>query len=298
MRLPVRIGLTQSNLHRAEEYLLDISHPKSPNYGKFWTSEDVIAAFQPSENAVQAIRDWLASHDITDVTHSDNKGWLAFDAPASTVEKLMKAEFYEHEDKVTGGVIPACDKYHVPAKVQEHIDYITPGTKLMAPVTGDTDLVQKRGEKAPRRFKFGQSVRHDIDAEVKDMILQDVNSLTTCDVAITPACVAALYNITSGTLASPNNSLGIFESELQFWDQEDLDLFFANFSTDIPVGTHPLNEDVDGGVAQTNRTALAGGESMLDLLLAYPIIYPQTITVLNVDDLHYQTWENDTYTVS
>lgn len=30
--------------------------------------------------------------------------------------------------------------------------------------------------------------------------------------------------------------------------------------------------------------------------LAYPIVYPQTITVWNVDDLHYQTWANDTYT--
>lgn len=30
--------------------------------------------------------------------------------------------------------------------------------------------------------------------------------------------------------------------------------------------------------------------------LAYPIVHPQTITVWNVDDIHYQTWENDTYT--
>lgn len=247
---------------------------------------------------MQSIRDWLASHDITDVTHSDNKGWLAFDAPASTVEKLLKTEFFEHEDQVTGGVIPACDRYHVPAKIQEHIDYITPGTKLLAPVTSDSDLTQKRGEATSRRFKFGQSVNHDISPEVKSKILLNAGDLSTCDVAITPACVAALYNITSGTLASPNNSLGIFESELQFWDQKDLDLFFANFSTQIPIGTHPINEEIDGGVAQTNRTALAGGESMLDLLLAYPIVYPQTITVLNVDDLHYQTWENDTYTVS
>jgi tripeptidyl-peptidase-1 len=31
--LPVKIGLTQSNQHRAEEYLLDVSHPLSANFG-------------------------------------------------------------------------------------------------------------------------------------------------------------------------------------------------------------------------------------------------------------------------
>jgi len=32
--LPVRIGLVQSNLHKAEEYILDVSDPYSPNFGK------------------------------------------------------------------------------------------------------------------------------------------------------------------------------------------------------------------------------------------------------------------------
>lgn len=32
--LPVRIGLTQRNLHRAEEFVLDIADPTSPNFGK------------------------------------------------------------------------------------------------------------------------------------------------------------------------------------------------------------------------------------------------------------------------
>src|ERR1700753_2931430 len=31
--LPVKIGLTQSNLHLAEEYMLDVSDPRSPNFG-------------------------------------------------------------------------------------------------------------------------------------------------------------------------------------------------------------------------------------------------------------------------
>ena len=108
--------------------------------------------------------------------------------------------------------------------------------------------------------------------------------------------------------------MGIFEAELQYWDQHDLNSFFTNF-TRIPNGTHPINNEVDGGVAQTHDVAIAGGEAMLDLDMAYPIgqirqisveflqvvlisfaVYPQTITVWNVDDIYYQTFPNDTYT--
>ncbi len=90
--------------------------------------------------------------------------------------------------------------------------------------------------------------------------------------------------------------MGIFEAELQFWDQEDLDLFFTGYAPWIQNGTHPIDYNIDGGVAQTDNVTEAGGEAMLDLQLAYPIAYPQSITVWNVDDLNYQTWANDTYT--
>lgn len=31
--LPVRIGLKQRNLENAEQYIFDVAHPSSPNYG-------------------------------------------------------------------------------------------------------------------------------------------------------------------------------------------------------------------------------------------------------------------------
>lgn len=37
--LPVRIGLTQRNLHKAEDFIMDVSDPKSPNFGQFQTSQ-------------------------------------------------------------------------------------------------------------------------------------------------------------------------------------------------------------------------------------------------------------------
>ncbi|KAI0141705.1 putative protease S8 tripeptidyl peptidase I [Xylariaceae sp. FL1272] len=282
-RLPVRIGLTQSNLDNAPDYLLDVSHPGSQNYGKLWTADEVIATFQPSDAAVKSVRDWLAAHGIFDVTHSDNKGWLAFDAPASKVESLLRTQYHEFEDTITGGVMPAADKYHVPQSVQRHIDYITPGIRLMAPVESSTADSRKQGlkKRAHRNPSFALKSRPRTENSRK----------------VTNAAPSRLPdNIPKGKLAHPSNSMGIFEAELQFWDQIDLDLFYANYTKWIPKGTHPVDRNIDGGQAETDDISLAGGESMLDLDLAYPIVYPQTITVFNVDDLHYQTWANDTYT--
>lgn len=39
--LPVRIGLTQSNLDSGYDLLLDVADPTSKNYGKHWTHTQV-----------------------------------------------------------------------------------------------------------------------------------------------------------------------------------------------------------------------------------------------------------------
>lgn len=55
-------------------------------------------------------------------------------------------------------------------------------------------------------------------------------SLAICDIAITPGCVKALYNITNPTTAVAGNQLGIFESIGDTYAQEDLNLFFLTLA--------------------------------------------------------------------
>jgi tripeptidyl-peptidase I len=296
--LPMRIGLVQSNLDKAHDYLMDLSHPGSANYGQHWTSEQVIDAFKPSDDTVDTVKQWLADAGIKGVVQSDNKAWLAFHPTVAQAEELLQTEYFEYEDRQSGGIMPGCDQYHVPMHIQQHIDYITPGIKLMAPHTDPPtsgNLKKRQGwPHRPQWHHRPHGPKHHYPPGPPPY--SNSSDLSTCDVAITPACVAALYHIPPGHSAHPGNSMGIFEAELQFWDQEDLNLFFTNFTHWIPNGTHPIDRNIDGGVASTTNISEAGGEAMLDLELAYPIVYPQTITVWNVDDLHYQTWANDTYT--
>lgn len=128
--LPMRIGLTQNNLHKAHDWLNDVSHPTSLNYGHHWTQQEVIEAFKPSDESFNSVMNWLTSSGISAkrITHSDNKQWLAFDATVVEAESLLHADYHEYEHR-SGTSMIGCDEYHVPKRVSKHVDYITPGVK-------------------------------------------------------------------------------------------------------------------------------------------------------------------------
>jgi tripeptidyl-peptidase I len=142
----------------------------------------------------------------------------------------------------------------------------------------------KRSNKFTRPRKF---------QAVDGLFGSGAGDLANCDVQITPDCVAALYEIPpSNPTVSPNNSLGIFE-EGDYYAQEDLNLFFRNLSSNIPQGTHPIPAFIDGAEAPV-KVSEAGGESDLDFELAFPIIYPQTITLFQTDDSNYASDDTPT----
>ncbi|TVY22058.1 Aorsin [Lachnellula arida] len=242
--------------------------------------------FAPAQATIDTVKEWLTDFgiDATRITNSDNKGWLAFDATASEAEALLHAKYHYYED-AEGYLTPACESYHVPRDIQEHIDYITPGVKLLAP--------RKRAHDK-RRVAISSSQGDATIAPLKVLYPPDLNitaagELATCDKSITPACIRALYDIPE-TPEYPNgnprsdNSLGIFE-EGDFYAQADLDLYFSSFAPRIPTGTHPTLASIDGGKAPV--PVFEAGESDLDLEIAYPLIYPQKITLYQTDDRQY-----------
>lgn len=71
--------------------------------------------------------------------------------------------------------------------------------------------------------------------------------------------------------------MGVFE-EYDAFSQQDLDLFFKNFAPNVPQGTSPQVDSVDGGTAPVKASSVRnGGESDIDLDLTYSLIYPQTV---------------------
>lgn len=59
--LPIRIALTQSNLDKGYDHLMQVSDPHSGDFGKHWTLEEIHDYFAPSAETKGAVRAWLES---------------------------------------------------------------------------------------------------------------------------------------------------------------------------------------------------------------------------------------------
>ena len=133
--IPIRIALRQSNLDHGYNYLMDVSHPESLNYGKHWSAKEAHDFFAPPDTSMNIVEDWLQSRGIKDedVLHYDNKGWLAVDMTVAQAEELLSTEYYEYD--VLGDSRIGCDSFSIPRHVSPHVDFIKPGVVLSNPVT-------------------------------------------------------------------------------------------------------------------------------------------------------------------
>ncbi|TGJ88447.1 hypothetical protein E0Z10_g268 [Xylaria hypoxylon] len=320
--LPVRIGLKQINLMDGHHLLMDISNPESENYGKHLSAEEVVDFFAPLESSVQAVRSWLveAGIDAHTISQSSNKQWVQFDAPVDQVEDLLMTNYHIWEHKTTGAKDIGCDAYHVPKHVRPHIDYITPGVKLMGnggahqkhkfrrdadsdnklpslsqPVDSrDVEgMMSKRSRVRPSSSKqmgpkFQGPLRFAEPVRPEDILSGNLTLAQGCDTYMTPDCIRLLYGIPKGTTKHADNKMGIFQSLSEHYTQQDLDNFFWAFTDNIPNGTHPELLSVDGGEGATTELYDAGTEANLDFQMAYGLIWPQEPALFQVDDEWYQ----------
>ena len=290
--VPVRIGLTQSNLDRGPFMLDEVSNPSSPKYGQHYSVEEVNDIFAPSQESVDAVQAWLHRSIHPDrITQSVNKQWLQVDASIGEVEALVGTEYYHYEHLSTGKSNIACDEYSLPDHVIPHVDYITPGLKLLTPSFNrheDPKDLEKRifGVTAHGKKPILPPVKKPLPMALP--VLLDLALDAICQKAIIPECIATMYNITKPTKANPDNKLGIFEDLNDKYSQTDLNEFFAVLAQNIPIGTHPVLESIDGATAPVAVNS-AGVESDLDFQISYPVIYPQNSILFQTDDDVYET---------
>lgn len=306
---PVRIGLTQQNLHRAEEFLNEVSHPESKLYGQHWGPEKIAATFAPTQETMDVVRTWLheSGIDPARVKMSQGNTWMIFNATAAEAESLLKTEYhlYQHEE---GHRHIACHEYSIPGHLTDHIDFVTPTVhfdkRIGAPrkqLKQDKDLpaplqaLNRRTEELQKRLLLGVADTKPIGkmgspedasnpkqgADIKNALM----TLENCDTMITTQCLQALYNFAPGSKSATNNTLGVVEYTPQAFLQTDLNMWFKEFQPK-QANMVPIVNLIDGAVVQqTNQSFAFNGESALDLEFAMALVNPQQVTVYQVGDL-------------
>ncbi|KUJ19485.1 subtilisin-like protein [Mollisia scopiformis] len=278
--IPMSIGLTQSNLDQGYEFLMDVSHPESQNYGKHWSMQKIKETFAPSPATIEAVKSWLIESGIEQERHklSNSLSWIRFNVTVEEAESLLKTEYSIYENTNTGKEHLACEDYSVPAHIQEHIDFITPTIHFDATVKKEkkTRDLQTRAMKVKPTKLIMPGPDTVPQPEVK-------YTLANCYEYITPDCLRALYNFTNGTLAQ--SSYGIVEYTPQAYLQSDLNLFYSNLQRQIASGTAPTIDLIDGATVQTSTQSFDdNGESDLDLQYAIALVYPQKVTLYQTGD--------------
>lgn len=158
--------------------------------------------------------------------------------------------------------------YHLPKHVREHVDYITPGVKL-TPVVKRSVRTKRNSPWVPKPpshlpYPWSGSSPHWIP-EAASSLPADLRG---CGQNITPPCIKALYQIPNATLASPDNSLGLYEQG-DYFSKSDIDLFFAKYAPYVPQGTYPIPALINGAeFGVPANSSLNTGESDIDIDMA------------------------------
>ncbi|MCJ1325361.1 hypothetical protein MMC10_002024 [Thelotrema lepadinum] len=253
------IALAQADINLGAHYLEDISNPKSANFGKHWTSQQVKDAFAPSDTTSSAVQTWLTDAGISkdSLTTSTSGGYVKFDATVKQIESLLNTNYHVYKHLDSGKEHIGCDNFQLPSSLKAHIDFIKPTISF------------------PRSFSKHTGAKSTV---VKSKALQNRAIDPSCTSNVTPDCIKSLYNIPSNTTAHTGNNIGIVEFG-ETYDQEDLDQFYSEYAKNIPAGTGPTNDLIDGATAPVKQGS-QGTETMLDLDIAFPIVYPQGVTLI------------------
>ena len=297
--LPMRVALTQSNLDKGDDFLMEISHPESEKFGQHWSAQRIAETFAPSQESVDSVTEWLKSAGISPerISRSQSLGWLTFDATISEAENLLKTEYHIYKH-ASGKPHVACSKYHIPEHLGRHVDFITPTVHFDTKIPQAAVNLKANGKREVPTAAIGTPVKQkaalgigspnsgSLPKKGADINIQGIlDELKNCNKYITPNCLRALYEFPPGFTANPKNSYGIVEYTPQAYLQGDLDLFFANFSK-AQVQRTPILDSIDGGVDQTSAQGFQyNGESDLDLEYAMSLVNPQKVTLYQVGDL-------------
>ncbi|KAI9001568.1 subtilisin-like protein [Trametes punicea] len=281
--MPLRIGLIQSNLHALEEYLLDVSHPESANYGNHWSPAKVAETFRPSAESVDAVRGWLVESgiDAERVRLNPSGGWLVANVTVAEAEELLGTEYFVYEHAESGHEQLGCGTaYHLPEHVSKHVELVTPTLHFDAKVKH-----RRAGEKRSVKSKVGSPGSGPVSLKTTGKLNNIFNQLEHCDEQITPICVRALYSFVYSPVATEKNSIGIVEYTPQVYVPSDLDMFFANFSPS-QVGERPTFFSIDGGTLDVGFSGFdVNGESDLDLQYAMSLVgKSQPVTLYQTGD--------------
>ncbi len=225
-QLVLTFAIKQTNPGWLDEKLKAVSYPHSSEYGKYMNFDEIARHVHGRPESVQAVKDALASVDVspekTDFTLGMDFAVASISVEAA--EKLFLADFYvfQHFKESERTVVKSLG-HTIPQSLEGHVDFISGLSEFPRP-----NLVQ------PKLSRSYSQPR----------------------VTITPSGINTDYNLSDYTSTNPNNSQAIASFLKQYFAPDDL----KTFQSDYNVPSNPISK-----VVGTNLPNEPGIEAELDV---------------------------------
>ncbi len=244
---------------------MEVSSPGHPRYGKHLGRAEIQDLVKPHAESTATVLDWLAQSGIEkrDI-HVDGE-WINFHAPVKRAEEMMGTSFKTYQSQVRPSVKKVRSlSYSVPKEVRSHIDMIEPTTRF-GRIHAESSNVHSQ-EEVP--FTVAS-----VDSEAG-------MNVTQCNIAITPNCLAEMYNFADYKPAPESKAcvkLGVNGFLDQFARYSDFEKFQNKYALDHAKYNFTF-QSVNGGLLTQNSTK-DSGEANLDIQYTAGLVGPNIKTI-------------------
>lgn len=246
-KLDLHIRLKEENMEQLQQRALEISDPSHRDYGRHLTKAEVDALTAPTQETVDSVTQWLASHGIE--AGNVNSGYLAVTLSVEQAKALLNADYGVYTEAATGRQTVRTTSYSLPLSLLDSIHMIQPTT-----IFSD----------------FGRSRRSAIQASRNTVrAYGDAPAICSKERA-TSDCLRANYNITGYAPTAGNTTFGITGFLEEVADMDDLSLYLKRYNPQIPSDTKTKFVSINNG----STTAHTRGEANLDTQIGVPLTYP------------------------
>jgi tripeptidyl-peptidase-1 len=247
------------NFKELERQLLEVSDPTHHLYGNHLSQADVHALIAPSQNAIEAVHDWLEDNGIhpDQLRYTPAKDWVMIELPISKVEDLLDTEYHVYENDA-GTTIVRTAEYSLPKSLHEHIDTIQP-TNYFSDHKAMADLAIK-----PERHELsgtdllsvGVSIGLSIGSEPEEEPPSTSNNASAVCKKLykSPNCLRTLYNTIDYVPQVPQlNSAGTTNFANESSNHSDFTVYMSQFRKDAGKDYQFNVEIVADGIDMQDR---------------------------------------------
>ncbi|KYQ90377.1 Physaropepsin [Tieghemostelium lacteum] len=200
-----RIALTQRNVDKLEEALLDVSTPFSKNYGNHWSIDEILDLVAPEPKVARSVMNYLKNNGCFNIVNQ--RDHIKAAATVEAIEKMFSVKMFTYQSNISGSqIVRSSGFYTIPKELSGKVDL----------VAGISELpFRKAGPKAHARKATP------VDTSVDPGI-------------VIPEVLYNLYNIPVGFNNNAQTSICLAEfADDQSFNKNDLKVFSTKTATEL-----------------------------------------------------------------